>query len=72
MVLNNFDEIKLSKEILSMKKNQKKFYSDRGYKYLLESLGQGKPIIFLHGGYGSWKHWLKQINFFSKKIFLHS
>jgi pimeloyl-ACP methyl ester carboxylesterase len=30
------------------------------------SWGQGQPIIFLHGGYGSWAHWIKQALPFSK------
>ena len=29
-------------------------------------MGEGKPIIFLHGGYGSWAHWVKQVLPFSK------
>ncbi len=68
MVLNNFDEIKLSKEILKFEEKSKKIFTQtQDTNVCWRVWGQGKPIIFLHGGYGSWKHWLKQINFFSKK-----
>ena len=68
MVLNNFDEIKLSKEILKYEEKSKKIFTQtKDTNICWRVWGQGKPIIFLHGGYGSWKHWLKQINFFSKK-----
>ena len=67
MNLNHFDEIKLSKEILKFEEKSKKIFTETlDTNICWRVWGAGKPIIFLHGGYGSWKHWIKQIYFFSK------
>jgi len=67
MNLNYFDEIKLSKEILKFEEKSKKIFTKTHDTNICWRVwGAGKPIIFLHGGYGSWKHWIKQIHFFSK------
>ena len=71
MNLNHFDEIKLSKEILKFEEKSKKIFTETLETNICWRVwGSGKPIIFLHGGYGSWKHWIKQIYFFSKNYTL--
>ena len=71
MGLNYFDEIKLSKEILKFEEKSKKIFTKTNDTNICWRVwGTGKPIIFLHGGYGSWKHWIKQIHFFSKNYTL--
>ncbi len=71
MGLNYFDEIKLSKEILKFEEKSKKIFTKTNDTNICWRVwGTGKPIILLHGGYGSWKHWIKQIHFFSKNYTL--
>ena len=51
----------------SIEKNSKKiFIKSKDSKICWRIWGKGKPIIFLHGGYGSWTHWIKQALPFSK------
>ena len=71
MNLNNFDEKKLNKEILKFEEKSKKIFTKTNDTNICWRVwGNGNPVIFLHGGYGSWKHWLKQIDFFSKNFTL--
>ena len=73
MNLNNFDETKLSKEILKFEEKSKKIFTKTNDTNICWRVwGNGKPVIFLHGGYGTWKHWVKQIHFFSQnyKLFI--
>ena len=71
MNLNHFDEIKLSKEISKFEEKSKKIFTKTPDTNICWRVwGTGKPTIFLHGGYGSWKHWIKQIYFFSKNYTL--
>ncbi len=71
MNLNYFDETKLSKEIIKFEEKSKKIFTETNdTKICWRVWGAGKPVIFLHGGYGSWKHWIKQIYFFSKSYTL--
>jgi pimeloyl-ACP methyl ester carboxylesterase len=30
------------------------------------SWGEGKPLVFLHGNFGSWRHWARNIPFFAR------
>ena len=51
----------------SIEKNSKKiFIKSKDSKVCWRIWGKGNPIIFLHGGYGSWAHWIKQVLPFSK------
>ena len=62
----NFEEHK--KKIFEVEKNSLKTViktKDSGVCW--RSWGKGTPIVFLHGGYGSWAHWIKQALPFSKK-----
>ena len=60
-------KLSLVKKYLNLKKNQKKIFTKTPDTNICWRVwGTGKPTIFLHGGYGSWKHWIKQIYFFSK------
>ena len=48
MVLNNFDEVKLSKEILKYEEKSKKIFTQtKDTNICWRVWGQGKPIIFL-------------------------
>ena len=50
-----------------IEKNSKKFFiKSKDSKVCWRIWGKGNPIIFLHGGYGSWAHWIKQVLPFSK------
>ena len=50
-----------------IEKNSKKiFIKSKDSKICWRIWGKGNPIIFLHGGYGSWAHWVKQVLPFSK------
>ena len=61
----NFQEH--SNNLSSIEKNSKKiFIKSKDSKICWRIWGKGKPIIFLHGGYGSWAHWVKQVLPFSK------
>ncbi len=72
MNIKNFDQDKLNVEILKFEEKSKKIFTKTNEtKICWRVWGNGKPIIFLHGGYGSWKHWIKQINFFSKKFTIY-
>ena len=57
-----------SNYLLTIEQSSKKiFIKSQDTKICWRSWGEGKPIIFLHGGYGSWAHWIKQAIPFSKK-----
>ena len=28
--------------------------------------GDGEPLVFFHGGFGSWLHWINNIEYFAK------
>ena len=61
----NFQEH--SNNLSSIEKNSKKiFIKSKDSKICWRIWGKGNPIIFLHGGYGSWAHWVKQVLPFSK------
>ena len=47
--------------------SKKSFINSQDSKVCWRSWGEGTPLIFLHGGYGSWGHWIKQAIPFSKK-----
>lgn len=56
-----------SNYLLTIEQSSKKiFIKSQDTKICWRSWGEGKPIIFLHGGYGSWAHWIKQAIPFSK------
>ena len=60
MQIEKFNEKKLQKEIEEFEKGSKKlFISTDDTTVCWRIWGKGQPIIFLHGGYGSWKHWIK-------------
>ena len=48
------------------KDSQKKLIETNGIKVCWRSWGKGTPLVLLHGGYGSWRHWIKQAIPFSK------
>ena len=53
--------------LLTIEQSSKKiFIKSKDTKICWRSWGEGKPVIFLHGGYGSWAHWIKQAIPFSK------
>ena len=57
-----------SNYLLTIEQSSKKiFIKSQDTKICWRSWGEGKPIIFLHGGYGSWAHWIKQAIPFAKK-----
>ncbi len=50
-----------------IEKDSKKFFiKSKDSKVCWRAWGKGKPLIFLHGGYGSWAHWIKQAIPFSQ------
>ena len=56
-----------SNYLLTIEQSSKKiFIKSKDTKICWRSWGEGKPVIFLHGGYGSWAHWIKQAIPFSK------
>ena len=62
----NFEEHK--KKIFEVeKKSLKTIIKTKDSSVCWRSWGKGTPIVFLHGGYGSWAHWIKQALPFSKK-----
>lgn len=57
-----------SNYLLTIEQSSKKiFIKSQDTKICWRSWGEGKALIFLHGGYGSWAHWIKQAIPFSKK-----
>ena len=67
MQIEKFNEKKLQKEIEKFEKDSKKlFISTDDTTVCWRIWGKGQPIIFLHGGYGSWRHWIKQVTYLSK------
>ena len=67
MQIEKFNEKKLQKEIEEFEKGSKKlFISTDDTKVCWRIWGKGQPIIFLHGGYGSWRHWIKQVIYLAK------
>ena len=67
MQIEKFDEKKLQKEIEEFEKGSKKlFISTDDTTVCWRIWGKGQPIIFLHGGYGSWRHWIKQVIYLAK------
>ena len=61
----NFEEF--SNYLSAIEKNcNKVFIKSKDSKICWRSWGKGKPLILLHGGYGSWAHWIKQAIPFSK------
>lgn len=61
----NFEEF--SNYLSAIEKNcSKVFIKSKDSKVCWRSWGKGKPLILLHGGYGSWAHWIKQAIPFSK------
>ena len=57
-----------SNYLLTIEQSSKKmFIKSQDTKICWRSWGEGKAMIFLHGGYGSWAHWIKQAIPFSKK-----
>ena len=62
----NFEEH--AKKLFEVEKNSiKTIIKTKDTSVCWRSWGKGRPIVFLHGGYGSWAHWIKQALQFSKK-----
>ena len=67
MQIEKFNEKKLQKEIEEFEKVSKKLFIRTDDTTVCWRIwGKGQPIIFLHGGYGSWRHWIKQVTYLSK------
>ena len=67
MQIKKFNEKKLQKEIEKFEIGSKKlFISTVETTVCWRIWGKGQPIIFLHGGYGSWRHWIKQVIYLAK------
>ena len=67
MQIEKFNEKKLQKEIEEFEKGSRKlFISTNNTTICWRIWGKGQPIILLHGGYGSWRHWIKQVTYLSK------
>ena len=66
---NNFNFNKYNKYLSEIEKNSNKNLLDsNGCKVCWRSWGKGTPLVLLHGGYGSWRHWIKQAIPFSKNF----
>ena len=64
---NSFNFEKYSRDLYAIEKDShKKLVDTNGVKVCWRSWGKGTPLVFLHGGYGSWRHWIKQAIPFSK------
>jgi pimeloyl-ACP methyl ester carboxylesterase len=59
--------LKDPKNIYGKNKAAGKYYDIRGFKMYVETYGQGKPVLFIHGNGGSINGFTKQIPYFSKK-----
>ncbi len=67
MQIEKFNEKKLQKKIEEFEIGSKKIYISTDETTVCWRIwGKGQPIIFLHGGYGSWRHWIKQVTYLSK------
>ena len=67
MQIKKFNKKKLEKKIEEFEKGSKKlFICTDDTTVCWRIWGKGQPIIFLHGGYGSWRHWIKQVTYLSK------
>ncbi len=67
MQIKKFNEKKLQKEIEKYEIGSKKlFISTVETTVCWRIWGKGQPVIFLHGGYGSWRHWIKQVIYLAK------
>ena len=56
-----------SRDLYEIEKDSyKKLVNSNGVKVCWRSWGKGTPLVLLHGGYGSWRHWIKQAIPFSK------
>ena len=67
MTVKKFDFKKHYKDLSKIEsKSEKLFIKSRDSNVCWRIWGKGNPIIFLHGGYGSWAHWIKQALPFSK------
>ena len=67
MQIEKFNEKKLQKDVEQFEKGSKKLFITTDETTVCWRIwGKGQPIIFLHGGYGSWRHWIKQVRYLSK------
>jgi len=67
MSKEEFNFEKHGKDLLDIEKDTiKSIIKSKDSSVCWRSWGEGRPIIFLHGGYGSWAHWIKQAIPFSK------
>ena len=55
------------KNIYGKNKAVGKYYSIRGFKMYVETYGQGKPLLFIHGNGGSINNFTKNIPYFATK-----
>ena len=55
------------KNIYGKNKAAGKFYNIRGFKMYVETYGQGKPLLFIHGNGGSINNFTKNIPYFASK-----
>ena len=63
----NFE--KYSRDLSDIEKvSQKNLVETNGIKVCWRAWGKGTPLVLLHGGYGSWRHWIKQAIPFSKNF----
>ena len=63
----NFD--KYLEDLFAIEHHSKKsFIASKDSKVCWRSWGEGTPLILLHGGYGSWGHWIKQAIPFQRNI----